>query len=542
MENAIIEQSNITGNAENPVTYSGTPISAEATEDMNESAIVMLDVNLIDPNPANPRRDVGDVSELADSIRAQGIRQNLLVTSTPQGRYMLVIGHRRLAAAKLAGLSRVPAVVADLSEREQRELMLVENSQRSDLTVIEEADGYQGLLDLGVSVDEAAQRTGRSVSLVRRRLKIASIGENARGKTGNAQLSIDDWETIADFDRYPDLQERLAEAAGGKNWNMAVKNARQERTWRDWLDAARAELERMGIDVTDEQPNMDNWYDSPKGLRRTTMLTTGDIAKAIGAWRDSHDGAMPVVGVRAEGASWAHGIALYETVDEEAETAAREAREARWREEREREEREMLPAKEFAQASRDLRIAFVTHLMELKSQPKGIGKAVALLSARFALDTLTEGFDQWDRHAEDVWAQITGIDMAGTDADGEESADDAEDPLRESVTAMIARDPQRTAFGLFYALAEERVSWKTWRDAASTASRVTPLYEALETLGYRTSDTEAEALNGSLVPADDADEIEDSGGDIVTEQAGEPDDDDVPLHADDLSDELKAAE
>ncbi|PJM79742.1 ParB/RepB/Spo0J family partition protein [Bifidobacterium scaligerum] len=511
------------------------PVSAD--EGMEESNIVMLDVGLIDPNPANPRRDVGDVSELADSIRAQGIRQNLLVTPTPQGRYLLVIGHRLLAAAKLAGLSWVPAVVADLSEREQRELMLVENSQRADLTVIEEADGYQGLLDLGVGVDEAAQRTGRSTSLVRRRLKIAAIGENVRSKAGTAQLSIDDWETIADFDRHPDLQERLAEAAGGKNWNMAVKHARQERTWREWLDTARAELERMGIDAADEQPNADNWYDSPKGLRRTTMLTTGDIAKAIDAWRDSHDGATPVVGVRAEGASWARGIALYETVDEEAETAAREAREARWREEREREERETAPAKEFARASRDLRIAFVTHLMELKSQPKGIGKAVALLSARFALDTLTEGFDQWNSHAEDVWEQITGIGTAGDDADDAKPEDEAEDPLRESVTAMIAGDPQRAAFGLLYALAEERVSWETWRDAATIAEHAAPLYEALETLGYRTSDTEAEALNGSLVPIDDDDNGEDTG----IGQDSEPDDDGAS-QADDASGEPDDAE
>lgn len=111
--------------------------------------VVMLETALIDPNPANPRRDVGDVGELADSIRAQGIRQNLLVVPAPEGRFTLVIGHRRLEAAKLAGLERVPAVVAELDEREQRELMLVENSQRTDLTVVEEADGYQGLLDLG---------------------------------------------------------------------------------------------------------------------------------------------------------------------------------------------------------------------------------------------------------------------------------------------------------------------------------------------------------------------------------------------------------
>lgn len=172
--------------------------------------VVMLETALIDPNPANPRRDVGDVGELADSIRAQGIRQNLLVVPAPEGRFTLVIGHRRLAAAKLAGLERVPAVVAELDEREQRELMLVENSQRTDLTVVEEADGYQGLLDLGSSVEKAARKTGRSVSLLRRRLKVAAIDDDVRSHVGAAQLSIEDWETIADYEAWPDLQEGLA--------------------------------------------------------------------------------------------------------------------------------------------------------------------------------------------------------------------------------------------------------------------------------------------------------------------------------------------
>lgn len=120
-------------------------------------------------------------------------------------RWSSAIGHRRLAAAKLAGLERVPAVVAELDEREQRELMLVENSQRTDLTVVEEADGYQGLLDLGSSVEEAARKTGRSVSLVRRRLKVAAIDDDVRSHVGAAQLSIEDWETIADYEAWPDL-------------------------------------------------------------------------------------------------------------------------------------------------------------------------------------------------------------------------------------------------------------------------------------------------------------------------------------------------
>ena len=105
-----------------------------------------IPLNLIDPHPHNPRRQLGDLTELADSIRAQGVRQNLLVVpSDLQGdgtwaRYTAVIGHRRLAAAKLAGLTEVPAVVDEgLSPADQLELMLVENVQRSDLSPEEEA-------------------------------------------------------------------------------------------------------------------------------------------------------------------------------------------------------------------------------------------------------------------------------------------------------------------------------------------------------------------------------------------------------------------
>ncbi|MDB6807207.1 ParB/RepB/Spo0J family partition protein [Bifidobacterium longum] len=230
--------------------------------------VVMLETALIDPNPANPRRDVGDVGELADSIRAQGIRQNLLVVPAPEGRFTLVIGHRRLAGAKLAGLERVPAVVAELDEREQRELMLVENSQRTDLTVVEEADGYQGLLDLGSSVEEAARKTGRSVSLVRRRLKVAAIDDDMRSHVGAAQLSIEDWETIADYEAWPDLQERLAKAAGGRNWNMAVREAKTERKWREWLASARATLAGLDIEPIEEEPSETGRYSRPEGTAR----------------------------------------------------------------------------------------------------------------------------------------------------------------------------------------------------------------------------------------------------------------------------------
>jgi len=89
--------------------------------------IRLIPVDLIDPHPHNPRRDLGDLTELAASIKAHGIRQNLLLTPWgEEGRYRAVIGHRRLSAARLAGLTEVPAAVDDsLSAEGQLELMLL---------------------------------------------------------------------------------------------------------------------------------------------------------------------------------------------------------------------------------------------------------------------------------------------------------------------------------------------------------------------------------------------------------------------------------
>lgn len=456
--------------------------------------VVMLETALIDPNPANPRRDVGDVGELADSIRAQGIRQNLLVVPAPEGRFTLVIGHRRLAAAKLAGLERVPAVVAELDEREQRELMLVENSQRTDLTVVEEADGYQGLLDLGSSVEEAARKTGRSVSLVRRRFKVAAIDDDVRSHVGAAQLSIEDWETIADYEAWPDLQERLAKAAGGRNWNMAVREARTEREWREWLTSARATLAGLGIEPIEEELSETGQYSCPEGLRALERHTSGDIGEAVAEWREEF-GNDPVVGIRA--LTWGRAVVFYREVDEQAEAEAKREREERFAAEREERERAEAPARGFADASRELRLTFVSHLMELKGQPKGMGRAVALLASRFTLAVLTEGFSQWNSNADDIWASLTqGVEAtSGDDGDGDF------DPLRLSGEAMIKRDPARAALGLLVAAAEDAIDWTTWRDPQSIDRHAAPLYEALDALGYRQSESESDALNGSLIPS-----------------------------------------
>lgn len=125
-------------------------------------------------HPRNPRKDIGDITELSDSIKAKGVLQNLTVV--PAGdEYYVVIGNRRMEAAKAAGLKTLPCVIADMDEKEQMETMLLENIQRVDLTVKEQADGFQLMMDLGLTVEELSEKTGFAKSTIYHRLNVAKL-------------------------------------------------------------------------------------------------------------------------------------------------------------------------------------------------------------------------------------------------------------------------------------------------------------------------------------------------------------------------------
>ena len=104
--------------------------------DEEKGQLVYLPLDKLHPHPDNPRKEIGDVTELADSIKSKGVMQNLTVVPAKDG-YTVIIGHRRCAAAKLAGLKEVPCVIVEMSDREQVATMLLENMQRVDLTPYE---------------------------------------------------------------------------------------------------------------------------------------------------------------------------------------------------------------------------------------------------------------------------------------------------------------------------------------------------------------------------------------------------------------------
>lgn len=143
---------------------------------MNEPKISYIQRKMLHPHPENPRKDLGDLEELRESIRENGIMQNLTVVPDSDGDgYMILIGHRRFAASE-GILDELPCIIADhLTQREQVGIMLAENMQRSDLTFIEQAHGFQLMMDLGDTVESISKKTGFSEATVKHRLEIAKL-------------------------------------------------------------------------------------------------------------------------------------------------------------------------------------------------------------------------------------------------------------------------------------------------------------------------------------------------------------------------------
>ena len=165
-----------------------------------------IEVSKIFPHPDNPRKNLGDIQELSDSIKANGVLQNLTVVPQSNGQYTVVIGHRRLAASKKAGLPEVPCVVTEMTPQEQVRTMLMENIQRSDLTLYEQAQGFQMMLDMGETVESIAKDCGFSQTTVRRRVKL---------------LELDKIES-------PELKNKALDAIGTANFRDVLKKAVEE--------------------------------------------------------------------------------------------------------------------------------------------------------------------------------------------------------------------------------------------------------------------------------------------------------------------------
>jgi len=150
----------------------------------------LLPIDKLDPNPDQPRTEIGDLTELTASIKEKGVLEPLLVKPTATGRWMIIAGERRWRSATAAGLQELPCIEMDVDEREVAEIALIENMQRKDLTPWEEADGLRALCDrFGYTHEEVARKVGKSRSTVTEALSISGIPDTIRNICRESEIT-----------------------------------------------------------------------------------------------------------------------------------------------------------------------------------------------------------------------------------------------------------------------------------------------------------------------------------------------------------------
>lgn len=160
----------------------------EVTSQRSESIGRMLDIRRVQPNPHQPRKDFGDLSEMVVSVKEKGILEPILVRSH-EGQYQIIAGERRYQAARLAGLQRIPCIEVDVDARGMLEISLIENLQRRDLTPFEEAAAIQRLSDqFRYTHEEIAKKLGKSRTVITEILSLNRIPEEVQERCRQADI------------------------------------------------------------------------------------------------------------------------------------------------------------------------------------------------------------------------------------------------------------------------------------------------------------------------------------------------------------------
>ena len=271
-----------TTNNVTPITRGRDAFTAEAAPATAEGTAAEVSVDLIDPSPDNPRSDLGDLKDLAASIKEVGVLQPILVR--PNGdRYDVIYGHRRLAAAKLAKLATVPVLFAGKGDETQdRAQRLVENLHREDLSALDEARAYEQLLALGVTGGQRglAKLVGKSQAHVSKRLGLLQLPAEVQEHVDSGRISLTDATTLSKLSDEPDRLARAVKdglAYGGIGRAVAREEAEAEREAEQ--QRRLGELRAAGVSVIDD-PRPYNREDGPVPLNWLPWVDVDQHASA----------------------------------------------------------------------------------------------------------------------------------------------------------------------------------------------------------------------------------------------------------------------
>lgn len=191
--------------------------------------ITMIPRSRLEPHPDNPRKDLGDLTELAASIKRSGLLQNLTVVPHPDkpDMYRIIIGHRRFAASGIAGIEELPCSIEEMSPADQVATMLAENMQRNDLTLTDQVDGMQLMMDLGENIKAIASKTGLSETSVRKRVTLSVLPRAGMRSAVDKGATLLDLIGITELED-EDVRKKVLNSFGSNNWRYELSSAKRE--------------------------------------------------------------------------------------------------------------------------------------------------------------------------------------------------------------------------------------------------------------------------------------------------------------------------
>lgn len=277
----------------------------------------MIAPNELYAHPENPRKDLGDLTELAESIKKNGLMQNLTVipghyeadgTFVQEG-YTILIGHRRCAAAKLAGVAGIMCTVITepISKAEQIGIMLEENIQRTDLTVVEQAQSFHQLTLLGLTEDDIAAKTGFSKKTIHSRLEIAKLDASIlEKKSGESafQLTLSDLALLSKIESIEKRNEILDGCSKSSDIAWKVNTTLSNLAYDQWKKALEEKLEDAGIFEATEEQKQNKWYKEKvreiyhfERMSEYADVDFDDLVKPTAGYFESYNGISILVSV-----------------------------------------------------------------------------------------------------------------------------------------------------------------------------------------------------------------------------------------------------
>ena len=227
----------------------------------------VIDIDRIEPNPDQPRTEIGDLSELSASIREKGVLEPLLVLANGDGNYMIIAGERRWRASRLAGLREVPCVVIDTDEQGVAEIALIENLQRKDLNIWEEADGLKALAEkFGYTQDQIAQKISKSRTTVTELMTIAGLPHDIRERC--RELSIASKSALLDVARQFDESAMFDFLANYSKLTEQKAEAKRSRK----TPRAEGDAPRTAVPKEVSEPQTNTFVYSPEGEGYTVEI------------------------------------------------------------------------------------------------------------------------------------------------------------------------------------------------------------------------------------------------------------------------------